>query len=156
MAEDKTERAWQKLLYACSLFVLKSKTNKKARLAPYNKKRFALILQCKHKKLIFYLSQGSIITPFLWGGGNKKLLTILGISKRGSTTARGERGKKKSMFNCIKWIGEWWYLNWDDGNYWKGRTQNGNDRNNLMRLSELLRMLLNRWVFISKPIYQLN
>lgn len=130
MAEDKTETAWQKLLYASSLIVLKNKTNKKARLAPYNKKRFTLILQCKHKKLIFHLSQGSIITPFLWGGGNKKLLTILGISKKGSTSAGWEKGKKKKyvqlcQMNCWVMVSElrWWKLLERKDTKWKWQKQ---------------------------------
>lgn len=155
MVGDKTERAWQKLLYPHLIIVLKAKQIKKQDLLPTLQKQFTFILQCRQKKLIFHLSQGSVIAPFLGGRGNKQFLTILGTSRRGSTTAGGEK-RKRSMFSCVKWIAQWWYLNWVDGNYWKGRTQNWNYRNNLTRLSELLKMLLNQWVFISKPIYQLN
>lgn len=52
------------------------------------------------KSWFFHLSQGSITILFLWGVGNKKLVTIVGISKRGSTTAGGEKWKKKYVQLC--------------------------------------------------------
>lgn len=98
MGEDKTEKAWQKLLYAHPITVLKSKTNKKARLNPYIiKATFTLILQCRHKKLIFHLSQGSIVTSFFWGRGEQTITNNTGTLQKRIYYSWGGRGKVYSV-----------------------------------------------------------